>query len=210
LIEILETPVINGHISTTKGPQNPREAYPLPFHVTVSFENFVLDDRRPLSWRLILGCDVVMFWTELRFQDLQRTHPTRISLTEGVPCAVCELSKTGQPQPAACLAGGFTSHSFSSGWGYTWFESIQEWINTSRKCSPDLHMVFIPEVQREGRLQDNSIPRPMLYCKAASILRHVAKQPFSAPPYTNSEVSTLTVHSTKSSLISAAKQLIIG
>ena len=110
--------------------------------MTVSFENFVLDDRRPLSSRLILGCDVVLFWTELRSQDLQRTPPTRISLTEGVPCAVCELSKTGQPQPAACLAGGFTSHSFSSGWGYTWFESIQEWINTIRKCSLDLHMVF--------------------------------------------------------------------
>jgi len=45
------------------------------------------------------------------------------------------------------------------------------------------------------------------YSKAASILRHVAKQPFMPPPSTNSEVSSLTVHSAKSSLISAAKQL---
>ena len=69
-------------------------------------------------------------------------------------------------------------------------------------------MDFIfPEVHGEGAIQTFLLPRPMLYCKAASILRHVAKQPFMSPPYNSSEVATLTVHSTKSALISAAKQL---
>jgi len=99
----------------------------------------------------------------LRFQDLRKTRPTSLSLTEGVLRAVCVLSKTGQRQTAACLACGFTSHSFSPGWGYTWFEIIQEWIQTIRKCSPDFNMDFIfPEVQGEGLLQDNLLPRPML------------------------------------------------
>ena len=136
-----------------------------------------MTEDHSLSSRLILGCYLFMFWAGLRFQDLQRTRPTSISLTEGVLRAVCEPSKAGQPQPAACLACGFTSHSFGSGWGFTWFEIIQEWINTIRKSSPDFHMNFIfPEVQGEGPLQDNLIPRPTLYRKAASILRHVAKR----------------------------------
>lgn len=78
-----------------------------------------MTEDHSLSSRLILGCYLFMFWAGLRFQDLQRTRPTSISLTEGVLRAVCEPSKAGQPQPAACLACGFTSHSFGSGWGFT-------------------------------------------------------------------------------------------
>ena len=149
-----------------------------------------------------------MFWTGLRFQDLQRTRPSDISLSDGVLRAVCELSKSGHPQPAACIACGFSSLSFSSGWGYAWFNLMKEWVQSLLSGAPDFRADFIfPEVQGEGPLDKVLIPRPMLYYKAASILRHVAKQPFMSPPYTSSEVSTLTVHSTKSSLISAAKQL---
>ena len=208
LIDVLNTPVINGYISTTKKPQNPREVYPLPFHIAVSFEYFVKDDRRPSSSRLILGCYLFMFWTGLRFQDLQRTKPSEISLTDGILRAVCELSKNGQPQPAACIACGLSSFSFETGWGFDWFLLIQDWITITRQRSPQFVMDFVfPEVQGEGPIDQVLIPRPMLYYKAASILRHVAKQPFMSPPYTNSEVSTITVHSTKSALISAAKQL---
>lgn len=69
LIEVLNAPVINGNMSSTKKLQNPREVYPLPSHVAVSFEYYVMDDRRPQSSRLILGCYICMFWTGLRFQD---------------------------------------------------------------------------------------------------------------------------------------------
>ena len=208
LLDILNAPVITGYITSTKKPQNPREVFPLPFHVAISFEHFVLDQRRPSSSRLILGCFLFMFWTGLRFQDLQRTRPSDISLSDGVLRAVCELSKSSHPQPAACIACGFSSLSFSSGWGYAWFNLMKEWIQSLLSGAPDFRADFIfPEVQGEGPLDKVLIPRPMLYYKAASILRHVAKQPFMSPPYTSSEVSTLTVHSTKSSLISAAKQL---
>lgn len=120
LTEVLNAPVINGYISSTKKLQNPREVFPLPFHMAASFESYVTDDRRPPSSRLILHCYLLfMFWTGLTFQDLQRTPPSSVSLTGRVIRAICELSKTGKPQPAACLACGFASHSFSSGWGYT-------------------------------------------------------------------------------------------
>ena len=69
LVEVLNAPVINGNMSSTKKLQNPREVYPLPSHVAVSFEYYVMDDRRPQSSRLILGCYICMFWTGLRFQD---------------------------------------------------------------------------------------------------------------------------------------------
>ena len=96
------------------------------------------DDRRPRSSRLILQCYLFfMFWTGLTFQDLQRTPPSSVSLAGGVIRAICELSKTGKPQPAACLACGFSSHSFSSGWGYTWFELLQDWFDSTRRASPD-------------------------------------------------------------------------
>ena len=145
-----------------------------------------------------------MFWAGLRFQDLQRTKATSISLTDGILRAVCELSKPGHPQPAACIACGLTSHSFITGWGHTWYELMQEWIATVRKQSPSFQIDFIfPEVQGEGPIEQALLPRPLLYSNAASILRHVAKQLFMAPPYAVSEVTTLTVHST----ISAAKQL---
>ena len=91
LIEILNTPVITGYVTSTKKPQNPREVFPLPFHVAIAFEEYVKDDRRPDSSRLIIGCFLFMFWTGLRFQDLQRTKPGNISLAEGVLRAICEL-----------------------------------------------------------------------------------------------------------------------
>ena len=112
LIEILNAPVINAYVASNKKPQNPREVFPLPFHVAVSFEQYVTDDRRPSSSRLILGCYPFMFWPGLRFQDLQRTKAASISPTDGILRAVCELSKSGHPQPAACIACGLTSHSF--------------------------------------------------------------------------------------------------
>ena len=208
LTEVLNAPVINGYISSTKKPQNPREVYPLPFHVAVSFEYYIMDERRPQSSRFILGRYLFMFWTGLRFQDLQRTPPSSVTLTDGIIRAICELSKTGIPQPAACLACGFGSYSFSSGWGYAWFDLLTTWLRYLHRSAPDFKMDFVfPEVYGEGAIETFLVPKPMLYCKAASILRHVAKQPFMSPPYNSSEVATLTVHSTKSALISAAKQL---
>lgn len=195
LTEILNAPMINWYIYSTNKPQNPREVYPLPFHVAISFESYVVDGRRPPSSRLILGCYLFMFWTGLRFQDLQRTPPSNVTLTDGILRAICKLGKTGQPQPAACLACGFASHSFSSGWGYAWFELFQVWINSTKRTSPDFKMDFVfPEVLGEGAIQDFLIPRPMLYCKAASILRHVAKQLLMSPPYNSSEVTTLILY----------------
>ena len=208
LIELLNAPVINGYVASTKKPQNPREVFPLPFHIAVAFEDYVQDIRRPPSSRLILGCFLFMFWTGLRFQDLQRTKPSSISLVDGVLRAVCELSKSGHPQPAACIACGFTTLTFTVGWGYCWYELLRDWISTLQEKAPSFEMDFIsPEVQGEGHLSLALLPRPMVYSKAASILRHVAKQPFMSSPYTAAEVTTLTVHSAKSALISAAKQL---
>ena len=149
-----------------------------------------------------------MFWTGLRFQDLQRTKPSSISLTDGILRAVRELSKPGHPQPAACFAFDFTTLSFTSGCGYSWYDLLQEWISIIQEKAPTFQLDLIfPEVQGEGQMHQALILRPMLYSKAASILRHVAKQPFMSPPYTASEVTTFTVHSAKSALISAAKQL---
>ena len=63
-------------------------------------------------------------------------------------------------------------------------------------------------MQGEGAIQDFLLPRPLIYCVSSfKILRHVAQQPFMSPPYNSSEVARLTVHSTKSALISAANQL---
>ena len=207
LIELLNAPVINGYVSSTKKPQNPREVFPLPFHVAIAFEEHIQDIRRPPSSRLLLGV-FFMFWTGLRFQDLQRTKPSSIWLTDGILRAVCELSKSGQPQPAACIACGFTTLTCTAGWGYFWYDLLQEWISTLQEKAPSFELDFIfPEVQGEGPISPTLIPRPMVYSKAASILRHVAKQPFMSPPYTAAEVTSLTVHSAKSTLISAAKQL---
>lgn len=49
--------------------------------------------------------------------------------------------------------------------------------------------------------------RRRCHTKFPTTVRHVAKQPFMSPPYSSSEVATLTVHSTKSAFISAAKQV---
>jgi len=47
LVELLNAPVIYGYVSTTKKTQNPREVFPLPFHVAIAFEDYVRDNRRP-------------------------------------------------------------------------------------------------------------------------------------------------------------------
>ena len=143
LMDILNTPVINGYVTSTKRPQNPREVFPLPFHVAISFEYYVQDDRRPESSRLILGCYLFMFLTGLRFQDLQRTKPHSISLNDGIIRAICELCKSGQPQPAACIACGLSSDSFCTGWGYAWYDLIKDWINVTTSSSPSFQMDFI-------------------------------------------------------------------
>lgn len=40
LVDILQTPVVNGYVSTTKKLQNPRDVYPLPFHIAISFKHY--------------------------------------------------------------------------------------------------------------------------------------------------------------------------
>ena len=74
LTEVLNAPVINGYISPTKKPQNPREVYPLPFHVAVSFEYYIMDERRPQSSRFILGCYLSCSGRALDFKTCREHH----------------------------------------------------------------------------------------------------------------------------------------
>lgn len=208
LLEILSSPVIQGYTNSSKKPRNPREVYPLPFHIASQLENYVCDRRYHISNRYIVGCFLAMFWSGLRFQDLQRTAPKSFTISEGIIRCISELTKSGHPQPAAFLACGMNSSSYYTGWGYVWYDLLQQWITSLHGTAPNFELDFLfPEVQGEGSYTSAMIPRPMPYSKAALILRHLAKQNFMAPPYDVKELGTITVHSTKSTLISAGKQL---
>ena len=162
----------------------------------------------PESNKLIAGSFLCQFWSGLRYQDMQRVQPKTLTLQEGIIRCISFLTKSGSPQPAAALACGFTSKSFLHGWGYIWMDLIQKWINIVSSKSPDFELDFIfPDIQQEGVLASSLLPRPLQYSKASTILRFWAKRAWMAPPYSDKELLNITVHSTKSSLISAAKQL---
>ena len=208
LKQILWSPIISGYLSETKKPKNPREVFPLPFHLEVALEYYVLNTATPESNRLIFGCFLFQFWSGLRFQDLQRLLLSTLSLQEGVIRCISTLTKNGQPQPAAALACGFCSTSFMIGWGYVWIHLMKKWETMVRKKEPKFKIDFVfPDIIQEGLLESALLPRPLPYVKASTILRHAALQPWMNPPYQTKELANITVHSTKSSLISAGKQL---
>ena len=162
----------------------------------------------PESNKLIAGSFLFQFWSGLRYQDMQRVQPKTLTIQEGIIRYISFLTKSGSPQPAAALACGFTSKSFLHGWVYIWMDLIQKWINIVSSKSPDFELDFIfPDIQQEGVLASSLLPRPLQYSKASTILRFWAKRAWMAPPYSDKELLNITVHSTKSSLISAAKQL---
>ena len=208
LKEILWAPVITGYLSETKKPKNPREVFPLPFHYEIALEKNMLNPIWPDSNKLIAGCFLFQFWSGLRYQDMQRVQPKSLTLQEGIIRGVSLLTKSGSPQPAAALACGFISRSFLHGWGYIWMELLRKWIHTVAVKSPDFELDFLfPDIHQEGVLATSLLPRPLSYSKASTILRFWAKKPWMSPPYNDKELLNITVHSTKSSLISAAKQL---
>ena len=208
LKEILWAPVVTGYLSETKRPKNPREVFPLPFHYEVALERYVMNLLWPESNRLIAGSFLFQFWSGLRYQDMQRVQPKTLTIQEGIIRCISFLTKSGSPQPAAALACGFTSKSFLHGWGYIWMELMQKWITIVSTKSPNFELDFIfPDIQQEGVLASSLLPRPLQYSKASTILRFWAKCSWMSPPYSDSELLNITVHSTKSSLISAAKQL---
>ena len=208
LKQILWSPIISGYLTETKKPKNPREVFPLPFHFEVALECYLLNSATPESNRLIFGCFLFQFWCGLRFQDMQRVSLSSLSIQEGIIRCISTLTKNGQPQPAAALACGFCSSSFSTGWGYIWMSLMEKWQNLIAKKAPDFKMDFIfPDIIQEGSLETALLPRPLPYIKASTILRHAALRNWMNPPYKTTELSNITVHSTKSSLISAGKQL---
>ena len=121
-------------------------------------------------------------WTGLRFQDLQRTKPESISLHEGIVRTVCELSKPGnlQPQPAACIACGFTCLSLEIGWGYSWFELVSNWIAIAKSRTPSFSLDFkFLEVQGVGIFPLVAVPHLLRYlwqpfesCQVCSLTRY--------------------------------------
>ena len=208
LKEILWAPVISGYLSETKKPKNPREVFPLPFHYEVALERYIMNPLWPESNKLIAGSFLFQFWSGLRYQDMQRVQPKTLVIQEGIIRCISSLTKSGSPQPAAALACGFTSRSFLHGWGYIWMELMQKWIAVVSSKADNFELDFIfPDIQQEGAISSSLIPRPLQYSKASTILRFWAKRSWMSPPYSDKELLNITVHSTKSSLISAAKQL---
>ena len=131
-----------------------------------------------------------------------------LTLQEGIIRCISTLTKNGQPQPAAALACGFCSTSYMTGWGYIWIHLIKKWQKFLFGKDPNFKIDFIfPDIIQEGSLESALLPRPLPYVKASAIIRHAAAQPWMNPPYQTKELANITVHSMKSSLISAGKQL---
>ena len=208
LKQVLWSPIISGYLSESKKPKNPREVFPLPFHFEVALEYYLMNSATPESNKLIFGCFLFQFWSGLRFQDLQRVLLSTLSIQEGIIRCISTLTKGGQPQPAAALACGFCSTSFTTGWGYIWMHIMEKWKSLIAAKAPHFKMDFIfPDIIQEGSLESALLPRPLPYVRASTIIRHAATQNWMNPPYKTTELSNITVHSTKSSLISAGKQL---
>ena len=208
LKQILWSPIVSGYLSETKKPKNPREVFPLPFHFEAALEYYLLNPSTPESNKIIFGCFLFQFWSGLRFQDLQRVLLSTLTLQEGIIRCISTLTKNGQPQPAAALACGFCSTSYMTGWGYIWIHLMKKWQKFLFGKDPNFKIDFIfPDIIQEGSLESALLPRPLPYVKASTIIRHAAAQPWMNPPYQTKELANITVHSMKSSLISAGKQL---
>ena len=96
LTEVLNAPVINGYISSTKKLQNPREVFPLPFHVAASFESYVTDDRRPPSSRLIY---FLCSGLALHFRTCRELLPLVFRLQGGLYVQSVNLAKRANLNP---------------------------------------------------------------------------------------------------------------
>ena len=134
-----------------KKPKNLREVYPLPFYFEVALEYYLLNSATPESNRLIFGCFLFQFWSGLRFQDLQRILLSSLSIQEGIIRCINTMTKNGQPQPAAGLACGFCSTSFSTGWGYIWMHLMAKWQQITAKKAPNSRWILFSSRRDLGK-----------------------------------------------------------
>ena len=85
---------------------------------------------------------------------------------------------------------------------------MKKWEKFIRSRNPKFQIDFIVrDIVQEGSVESALLPRPLPYVKASTIIRHSASQPWMNPPNQIKELANITVHSMKSSLISAGKQL---
>ena len=206
LKEFLWSPSISAFFASERRPRNPREVFPLPFHFEVGLERIVMSHACPPSTILQAGNFLFLFWSGMRFQDLQRTPLNSFSLEQGVIRCFSELTKAGHPSAAAALACGLLSSASSTSWGTVWFQTLLEWRHCakSRTFEPDF---LFPDYLGPGPISDTILLRPMPFYKAAVLLRQLGTHSLMCPAYSGPELHTITVHSCKSSLIHAGRSL---
>ena len=88
LAELLSRPVVRGFFAMDT-PTSRKEALPFPLASIIRWELRICDKSIPLEEKLLIGTLLMMVWGGLRFGDIQRTIPLKLSARNGVIRGSC-------------------------------------------------------------------------------------------------------------------------
>ena len=214
LTELMSRRVIVGLFSSTT-PTDRREALPFPLAIVADWERMVCLASTPLHDKLFLGALLTMVWAGLRFGDIQRSEPLKLSVQNGVLRGLCWATKvTDRGQPFACAVMGASGMLPAWGWGHHYVMFLASFLVSLQPGLAKSIDYLLPDTihwMQDGQQISECISRPMKYAKCLTLMRKFLT--VGAEPCEGSakipvdKVSSYTIHGCKATSLSWACQL---
>lgn len=188
----LESDLIKGFFASKGHPPLNPSIIPVSLGMAYILETHLLNSPDSIA-TIPLGSFLLMFWSGLRFSDVQRTWLADINLTDGILRGKTWRSKSLKKGMAfSCITAGLAG-THSRNWATTWLHQLKLWWSKlGDEWQPDF---LVPVVHPKSGVAK---PQPMAHYQAAIWLRIFLDQREGIKP---------TLHGLKAGLVAVGKQL---
>ena len=208
---LMSNPLIQA-FGKPEGPRDRREALPLPLSTIAAWEAKIREPSTPHALKILLGAMLVAAHASVRFADMQRIRHSSLGLAgSGLRgnCWATKTSSTGQPWAVAPF--GLTARETPDSWIVHWLRALkQAHLATEEELGTEVDPDFLlPCLPPLHSAEPAIFAEPMSYQQALHAMRWAMTLPWEANqiPALPEEAAAFTLHSLKTSLLSAANQL---
>jgi hypothetical protein len=219
LVSILENRVIQSYLESDKVRFTQRREVFAPALATIqAFERRILKAGTPAHEKIFLGNLVSMFWSSMRWADVQRTQPSTLIIDSRAMRGSAWQTKTSKRgQPFGASTYGFSSRPPDWGWAHWYYKELKVWVegiydkaSQAGGSLPSIDFLQPDFVSSsEGHMENVVLlARPMPFGKAQTLFRRALQAPWMEEARLPVDKAIQhTLHGIKSGVLSAAKQL---
>jgi len=195
-----------------------REVFAPALATIQAFERRILKAGTPAHEKIFLGNLVSMFWSSMRWADVQRTQPSTLIIDSRAMRGSAWQTKTSKRgQPFGASTYGFSSRPPDWGWAHWYYKELKVWVegiydkaSQAGGSLPSIDFLQPDFVSSsEGHMENVVLfSRLMPFGKAQTLFRRAIQAPWmeEARLLVDKAIQH-TLHGIKSGVLSAAKQL---